>query len=189
MWRLAHRNEYRHICQMEEKVLKHKYYSNMLLALGVFAFSVMLIFGSVSPENDNGAFLTFITFFGAAFFCVICCLSARSQTTRFLHQKLYVQYGICIWKKENRYGQVPSSVTVTITMITEDGRKFSDLLAPYPLHKNMELESGLLLVTPDPECYSDLHVYPAPTIQRAGNRRLSSGRGRTLQNDPGCPSA
>ena len=176
MWRLAHRNEYRHIVLMEKKVLKYKYVRNLFLALAVFLFPTILLLGSVSPDIDHGEFLIYIPFFGAAAFCVVCCLSSRSKTARFLHQKLYVQYGICIWKKEDRYGQLPGSVTVTITVLTEDGRRFSDLFVPYPLHKTMELESGLLLVTPDPNSCSDLHVYPAPAIQPAERRRQSRGR-------------
>lgn len=187
MWRLAHRTEYRHICFMEEKVLKHKYVIALFWAVAAFLIIMILIIGELPSDSNNITPLALLTFLGVAAVYIIYCFFMRSEAARFLHQKLYVQYGICVWKKENYHGHGRSSVTVTITISTEDGRRYSDLLIPFPLHVSMELESGLLLVTPDPENCSDFHVYPAPVIQRTKRRRQSRNRSHTLHNELDVP--
>lgn len=166
MWRPIHRNEYYHICRMEEQILKHRYVMGLYWAFAAFLLINSLIMaGSTAPAVSPYIFgnLSISIFYG------LYCCNAYLQKCRLLKNRLYVQNAICVWKKEERYFRSKASTIVWITLVTEDGSKFSDILVPSPLHEWMEYESKLLLVTPDLDYKgsSALHAYPTHSELRA----------------------
>lgn len=167
MWRHPKRYEYRHICQMEKEVRKHRYVMGLFWMLLVF-FLLLYINADIlfhSASTDFSVFPFLKTFLMTAPFYALYCCVVYLWRHRIVRNEIYVQRAVCVWKKEEHYGRLQSSVTATITLITEDGSKFSNVWVPYPIHTYMDYESELLVMTPDPESLSELYVYPLKLIQ------------------------